>query len=106
MKSRTFPDMRREFLRMGLASPLIAFFPLSAAAAPRLDPSNAAATALEYTHDASTVSGEKRGGADRVCANCRFFKGGDAEWGGCDVFPGKEVNRNGWCKSWAAPQSG
>ncbi|MDZ7787112.1 MAG: high-potential iron-sulfur protein [Halofilum sp. (in: g-proteobacteria)] len=24
-----------------------------------------------------------------------------AEWGGCNIFPGKVVARDGWCNAWA-----
>lgn len=97
--------MRRRFLGVGLASPLILFFPVAGRAS-RLDPGSATAEALEYTHDASDVSAEQRGGADRTCANCRFFQGGDSEWSTCEVFPENQVNRNGWCRSWVARENG
>ena len=53
------------------------------------DPS---AKALAYV-EASTKDGQ-------TCDNCNFWQGGDAERGGCPLFPGKSVVAKGWCKSW------
>lgn len=58
---------------------------------PKLDPEDANAKALAYTH-ASTEEGQK-------CSNCQLFKGA-SQWGECTVFPGKEVNADGWCSAW------
>lgn len=59
---------------------------------PKVDPGDAQAKAVGYVHE-STTDGQK-------CNNCQLFTGGDAAWGGCGIFPGKEVNAQGWCKSW------
>ena len=60
----------------------------------KLDPNDAQAKALQYVHD-SAKEGQN-------CANCQLYTGGDAAWGPCAIFPGKEVSRNGWCTAWVA----
>ena len=66
---------------------------VSAADAPKLDPEDPTAKALEYVH----VSAD----ATQLCVGCQLYTGaaGD-EWGPCAIFPGKLVNAKGWCKSW------
>lgn len=98
---------RRRFLQLAGAAAVVG--PLAATVLPRnaqaadlphLDPDNATAKALHYTHDHTTAAGNPafKEGAD--CANCTFYQGkaGD-EWGGCMLFPGKAVNAKGWCTS-------
>ena len=58
---------------------------------PKLDPNDSQAKALNYVHN-STMEGQ-------LCKDCQYFKGGDAAWGECQVFPGKLVNAQGWCAS-------
>ena len=71
------------------------------------------AKALGYVHDASKVDSAKwtkRAGAEgatQFCSNCNFISGTpkavdgqEGEWVGCQLFPGKLVNNNGWCNSW------
>jgi hypothetical protein len=43
-----------------------------------------------------------RGGEDRVCSSCRFYIKNDVAWGPCNLFPGKAVAAQGWCKGWVA----
>lgn len=100
---------RRQFIAAGVIAGLVpipvVLGPRSAAAAelPHLDESDPTAKALSYTHDASTVTAQTRGGADRFCHTCRFYLDPSATpWGPCQIFPGKAVNVNGWCKAWAA----
>lgn len=59
---------------------------------PKLDPDSPQAKALDYTHQ-SPKAGQR-------CDNCQFYQGGDAPWGGCQIFPGNLVSAEGWCKSW------
>lgn len=61
-----------------------------------LDPQSPQASALKYTHK-SPVEGKQ-------CSNCNLYQGGDAEWGGCPIFAGKEVAGAGWCSAWVAKQ--
>ena len=99
---------RRQFLRGAvagvIAAPVAGLLGGRAALAadqPRLDPSAGQAKALNYVHDAAEASDNPafKEGAD--CANCLQWTGGNAEWGGCNIFPGKLVNPNGWCTAWA-----
>lgn len=71
---------------------------------PRLAEDDAMATAMKYTHDASTVDPATRvnPAADQNCANCALIQGNDGdEWRPCQIFPGKLVSANGWCSVWA-----
>lgn len=72
--------------------PLAGLVTAHAAELPKLSPDDATAKALGYVHE-TAVEGQR-------CNNCNFWQGGDAEWGGCPLFPGKGVSANGWCKSW------
>lgn len=72
-----------------------------AADKPKLSLDNAQAKALEYVHDAGEASDNPAFKEGSNCANCIQWTGGDAEWGDCRIFPGKLVNRNGWCTAWA-----
>lgn len=98
-KGKTIPS-RRDFLRRaGAGTALVAMSGvlaprISAAAGhlPKVDPNDPTAKALEYTHESS-----KEG---QQCNNCQLWQGGDKDWGGCAIFPGKEVSSKGWCKSW------
>ncbi len=107
------PDTgRRHFLRGAItgviAVPIAGLLGARAAAAadkPHLDPTNAQAKALNYVHDAGQASDHPAFKEGSNCANCIQWTGGDAEWGGCNIFPANTVNRNGWCTAWA-PRSG
>ena len=107
MDSNNTNHSRRRFVKATVAGtfglPLIIASHRSIAAdLPRLEESDGTAKALAYVHDATTVSGETRGGADRFCSNCRFYTGGDSDWGPCGLFPGKAVSARGWCRGWVA----
>lgn len=74
----------------------------------RLDENDPTAQALGYKHDVADVDAGKFprsapvDGVQPNCANCALFQAGDGEqWGGCGIFPGKQVNAAGWCKAWA-----
>jgi hypothetical protein len=70
-----------------------------AAESPLVSVDDPAAKALQYTEDASKVSGTKPGSK---CQNCAFYEGrAGAEAGPCSVFSGKYVKAAGWCTSWA-----
>lgn len=59
----------------------------------KLDPENAAAKSLAYTHQSAD--------ADRQCSGCQFYTDPSAsEWGPCIIFPGKLVSADGVCNSW------
>jgi hypothetical protein len=70
---------------------------------PRLDEKDTLAVAMGYVHDAKKVDANKtpQYKPGSTCANCLQLTGkpGD-EWRPCNIFPGKLVNANGWCKVW------
>ncbi len=74
---------------------------------PRIDEDDPQAVALGYKHAAADVDTAKfprraaPEAANQLCSNCALYQGGDAQWGGCAIFPGKAVNADGWCSAWA-----
>jgi len=71
---------------------------------PHLSTDDPMASAMKYTHDASTVDAGSRANPapNQSCANCALVQGNDGdEWRPCQIFPGKAVNANGWCSVWA-----
>lgn len=71
---------------------------------PKLSLDDAQAKALGYVHDATNVDQSKyaRYQPGQACHNCQLFQAqGDEEWAGCSIFPGKLVNRAGWCSAYA-----
>ncbi|EXJ16106.1 high-potential iron-sulfur protein [Imhoffiella purpurea] len=67
------------------------------------------AVALKYHADATQsdrVAAARPGlpPEEQHCANCQFMlpdaAGATDEWKGCQLFPGKLINVNGWCASW------
>lgn len=72
----------------------------------QLDPDNAQAKALGYVHDTNDVDSGQYAGHEpsQNCAGCQLKQGNGEEWIGCALFPGKLVNRNGWCSAWVQAQ--
>jgi len=69
---------------------------------PKLEESDPQAKALGYVHDASKVDTAanpmfKEGSH---CGNCLQLQGTEGQWRPCNIFPGKLVDVNGWCKVW------
>jgi hypothetical protein len=102
---------RRRFLRGAVAGVIAAPVAgmlgsraVEAADKPKLSPSDPQAKALNYVHDAAEASDNAAFKEGANCGNCAQWTGGDAEWGGCNIFPGKVVAREGWCTAWA-PQA-
>ncbi len=59
------------------------------------------AVALSYHESAKTVDVAKfpMYKPEQKCANCLQIKGVDGEaWRPCNLFPGKLINAEGWCK--------
>ena len=71
---------------------------------PRLDESDPQAESLGYKHDAANVDKKKfpTYKPGETCSNCQLFqsKSDKDEWAPCPIFPGKQVNANGWCSSY------
>jgi hypothetical protein len=80
------------------------FRPSEAASPTPLSPSDPTAQALGYVADASKVDPKTnpqfKPGSH--CANCMQFTAQGADSGLCNLFPGKLVAANGWCRVWAA----
>lgn len=96
---------RRAFLRTSLAVatavPLGAI-PLTLKAQEMVDENDPAAAALGYKADTSAVDAAKfpQHKPEQMCSNCQLFQGGEADSGGCAIFPGKLVAGKGWCSAW------
>jgi hypothetical protein len=72
-------------------------------ALPHVDEKETLAVSLDYVHDVKKVDPSKtpqfKPGSH--CANCVQLTGKEGdEWRPCNLFPGKLVNANGWCKVW------
>ncbi len=87
------------------AAVLVGALPRQARAAdlPHLSPTDATAQTLGYVEDATKADKAKfpTYAAGNDCANCNFYQGGAAAWGGCQLFPGKAVAAKGWCSAHA-----
>lgn len=102
---------RRNLFKLAGAGSLALLLPVSsrfgsAFAQEKLDPENAQAKALGYVHDTTTVDEGKWAShsAEQKCSTCQLKQGDEGEWLGCSIFPGKLVNRNGWCSAWVQAQ--
>jgi High potential iron-sulfur protein len=74
-------------------------------ALPKLDEKDPLAVAMGYVHDVKKVDANKvpQYKPGQKCANCLQLTGKEGdEWRPCNIFPGKLVNANGWCKVWVA----
>ena len=71
--------------------------------APHLSPTDPTAQALAYHEDAKSVDAKQfpTYQPGQTCSTCLQLQGkaGDA-YRPCNIFPGKLVNANGWCKVW------
>jgi len=73
------------------------------AEAANVDPSEPQAKSLGYVDDAAKVDAKANPNykAGQHCANCLQAQGQPGEaYIPCNIFPGKLVNANGWCKVW------
>jgi hypothetical protein len=71
--------------------------------APHLEEKDSLAVAMGYVHDASKLDPNKvpQFKPGSKCVNCVQLTGKEGdEWRPCNLFPGKLVNANGWCKVW------
>ncbi len=68
---------------------------------PHVAPTDSVAVALAYHENAKTVEAAKFPNykPDQRCGNCLQLTGKDGDaWRPCNLFPGKLVNADGWCK--------
>jgi len=99
MLSMGFAAMGAGRMRAGQAA--------ATATAPPLVPltsADPAAKALGYTDDSNKVDAAANPThmPDQKCSTCVQFQGkpGEAR-AACNIYPGKSVSQNGWCKVWA-----
>ena len=74
-----------------------------AADQPHLTTTDPTAVALAYHEDASKVEASQfpTYKAGQTCSTCLQLKGDAGQpWRPCNLFPGKLVNANGWCRVW------
>ena len=73
-----------------------------AADLPKVDEKDPAAVANGYKADATKVDKSKfpNYAAGQACGNCIMYQGGKDAFGGCPIFPNKQVAAKGWCKSY------
>lgn len=74
----------------------------AAAALVKLTESDPTAKALGYHSNAKAVdiAKYKTYKPDQTCLNCVQLQAGTGTDRGCNLFPGKSVNINGWCSVW------
>jgi hypothetical protein len=105
MSETKFP--RRTVLKgalLGVAAiPAAALVGRAEAAPAKVDPNEPQAKSLGYVEDASKVDAKANPNykSGQHCGNClqAQVKEGEA-YVPCNIFPGKLVNTNGWCKVW------
>ena len=99
---------RRDVLKgalMGVAAvPVTALLGRAEAAAGKVDPNEPQAKRLGYVDDATKVDAKANPNykPGQVCANCLQVPKGK-ETGAqvpCNIFAGRLVEANGWCKVW------
>jgi len=96
---------RRTLLKLaalGTGSLAMARAPSVFAEDPHVDPESGQAKALNYVHDAAEAKDHERFKEGSICANCALWQSGEDQWGACGIFPGKQVNHDGWCTAWVA----
>jgi hypothetical protein len=77
--------------------------PAPAAPLPHVAAGDPMALALVYVESAKSVDAKKYPNfrPEQKCANCLQSNGKEGEaWVGCNLFPGKLVNSQGWCKAY------
>ncbi len=77
--------------------------PTPAAPLPHVGAGDPMALALAYVDNAKSVDAKKFPNykPEQKCANCLQSKGKEGDtWAGCNLFPGKLVNSQGWCKAY------
>lgn len=92
---------RRSFVKV--AAGALAAIPLVVNAQDsRLAEDDPTAVALGYKHKSSEVDSSKYSNhkADQLCSGCSLYTGGKEAWGGCAIFPGKQVAADGWCSAY------
>ena len=107
MKKTRISIGRRDFLKVGslaaVSAAITGTVGNALAQGARVDEKDATAQSLGYKHDATKVDKAKfsKIQAGQTCANCTLYQGKPADaWGGCPIFPGKQVAGKGWCSAY------
>jgi len=100
-----FSNERREALKsLGIVA-VASLFPtaLRADAPPgsAVDEASDQAKALGYRNNTADVDSGvyARHEVTQKCLNCQLYQSQES-WGPCALFPGKQVNAQGWCSAW------
>ncbi len=74
----------------------------AAATGPLVDEKDVQAAALGYVAVAAKADKAKfpKYADGQVCSNCSLYQGGNADQGGCPLFPGKQVLAKAWCSAY------
>ena len=112
MSDKPMSESRRDAVKLMLgaavAIPVINLVGvgIARAADPAVAADDPTGVALKYNADATKAdrAAAARPGkppAEQLCSTCQFSQAGTtAGWLACSLFPGKQVNQNGWCSSW------
>lgn len=96
--------LKQCLMLLGAAGALEPITPTQAAAdLPHVTPEDPTAKALGYIEDSSKVDAKANPTfqSGQTCHTCLQLQGADgATWRPCNLFPGKTVNANGWCRVW------
>lgn len=96
---------RRQLLKgalLGLAGTQLLPATSHAADLPPLSENDPTAKALAYYENAKKVDVKTNPTykPNQLCSNCVQLQAGTGARRGCNLFAGKSVNVNGWCKVW------
>ena len=99
---------RRQFVKVAVGS--LASIPLIVSAqaeSEKLSEGDPTALALGYKENTADVDVTKhpKHSKAQICGGCSLYTGGANAWGGCAIFPGKQVAAAGWCAAYAAKPS-
>ena len=77
--------------------------PAAAGALPHVGPADPVGIALSYSESNKAIDTKKFPNfkPEQKCGNCLQSKGKESDaWVPCNLFPGKLVNGQGWCKAY------
>ncbi|MBK9442439.1 MAG: high-potential iron-sulfur protein [Comamonadaceae bacterium] len=95
---------RRVFILQSVIGTSVLASGVVMAAAPMVDPKDAAAAGLGYVEDTAKADAKKypKHTKEQMCTNCSLFQGKATDAaGGCPLFAGKQVAGKGWCSAYA-----
>lgn len=93
---------RRQFIQIVPAVALGALGVRAAHAQTKVDEKDPVAMSFNYVQDATKTDKAKNKtyAAGQACGNCALYLGKADPWGGCPLFPGKQVAAAGWCSAY------